>query len=547
MLRHLRTRPTSRRSHPLPRRWRALLPILFGAIATAGTAAQAAPERLLPEQALLRVEVPTGELLAQALLREVWPLPAELPAAVQGLVGVGFAALRQMLGNEPVAFAGQLAAGGAAFALVERQDRLEPLWVFRPGDPATALAFVARVQPTLQTSAADGYVVAGVTAADCERALLRRNAATPAAPALAAGTGPALLRASVDLDRLRQRLPALRPAAIDQVPGAVRFLLAPLLPALTGARRIDVVLHADPALELELRLDGSAADSPFRALLPTFGLARRIPAPPAGALGVWSLDRSLRALLAQPANFLPEEGTAAVRSFLSIADQLDGARSAFTADLVGGLAEPLAWYLLPGSEPEGSAAPPLLLPALVAVAKIANPKVEPIASRLVQVLTVIANAERAQRNQRPFVVRSRRDDGDGVRGLVAELPEHRGPGLPPLETALSPVLLFGHGHLVLASTRAAGDAVLQQLAAARFEDVQGDLVQLSGPALAAAVARSRGPLELARVLDEGETEAMAAQFFDVVLAVLRSVHDVELRLVSDAAATTLRLRLRRQP
>src|SRR5262249_2032197 len=155
---------------------------------------------------------------------------------------------------------------------------------------------------------------------------------------------------------------------------------------------------------------------------------------------LWSLDRSLHALLAAPERYLPEAGQQAIRGFLSIADQLDG-RTSFVDDLVGALEEPVHAYLRMPEPGPAIAELPLQLPDLGFVARVKDSKAEPIIDRTLQILLLISNAERAQRNQFPFVGREVREAG--CRGLCAEPLPWRGPGAMPAEAAISPTLLFG--------------------------------------------------------------------------------------------------------
>jgi hypothetical protein len=172
-------------------------------------------------------------------------------------------------------------------------------------------------------------------------------------------------------------------------------------------------------------------------------------------------------------------------------------------------------------------------------------ELETVLRRTAQVFTLIVNAERGQRNQRPFQIRSC-VEGEW-HGLSGELSEWRGPGAPPIEQALSPTLLFGKGHVCLASTRDAALALLGEVAAGRTQTLTGDRIELYGPALARTLARSREVLELARMLDEGESSSESHRFWSVLQVLAADIACLRLSLVPGQDRTTLELALRRSP
>ncbi|MCB9886904.1 MAG: hypothetical protein H6838_15540 [Planctomycetes bacterium] len=261
-------------------------------------------------------------------------------------------------------------------------------------------------------------------------------------------------------------------------------------------------------------------------------------------LATLTLDRSLHRLLAQPATYLSPAGVTQVDSFLSIADGFDGPNSSIVDELFGRLAEPATLFVLAPQLPPAAERPPLLLPDFAACVPVADARVEAVVRRVLDLIGIVVNAERAQRRQAPLLLRRWR--GEHGSGLAAELPEWRGPGAPPLEAVLSPVVAFGHGHLVVASTTRAAERVLAACAAPEREHVRGDLLRLSGAAIADALATSRDALVLARMLDEGEDQAGAARFFAIADAVLRSVQHLQVAVVPAARETTVTVEAVRQ-
>jgi hypothetical protein len=530
----------------------------------AAVAAQRPLRGMLPDDVVAVVETDDAGAAAGRLLDALGAVPKELPEAVRTEIAVALTGARLWLGEAPGELGRQLAAGGAAIGIAPR-DGGRPEWcaVLRPGDRKAAEQFLARFGDRIAVTAADDLLLLAGSPALRDRLLAQakndggRWAQWPDADVPKAEP-KAGLRALVDLAQLRAMARRSSPLAdpstdpLARLDGGGRWLLAPLLPALLHGEHLVAELDGGPPLRLALRATSPAespAESPvgpWRELLPKQHQERAILAPPDGTLAVLALDRSVRALLAHPARFLRPAEVANAQAFLSVADRLAGARTSFVDDLLGGLGEPWTLYVLRGAEPDDGALPELLLPSF-AVATTATAAVEPILSRAAQALLLIANTERAQRRQLPYVLRAVRDDGDGVRGLEAALPDWRGTGRPPTAQGVAPALLFGHGHVVLATTTDAARALLAQAAAGRTAKVRGDLLQLFGAPCAAAVDRDLLPLVLGRMLDEGETEVAATRFFQVLAALLTALDRVELRACAAGGATAVELGLWRRP
>jgi hypothetical protein len=520
---------------------------------------------MMPDDVILVVETDDAGAAAGRLLDALGAVPKELPETVRTEIAVALTGARLWLGEAPSELGRQLAGGGAAIGIAPRsggnpETRTPWCAVLRPGDRAAAEKFLARFGDRVVFAFADDLLLLAGSPALRDRLLAQAHAGAGRWAQWPEGEAPkAPLRALVDLAALRAAL-ALPAEPLAKLDGGGRWLFAPLLPALLHAERLVAELDGGPPLRLSLRAtlpaDGAAKDGahdpamPWRDLLPKLHGERAILAPPEGTLAVLALDRGVRALLAQPARFLRPAEAANALAFLSVADRLVGARTSFVGDLLPGLGEPWTLYVLRGAEPDdGSndgALPELLLPSF-AVATTATAAVEPILMRAAQALLLIANTERAQRRQLPYVLRAVRDDGDGVHGLLAALPDWHGAGRPPTAQAVAPSLLFGHGHAVLATSPDAARALLAQAAAGRTTNVRGDAVQLFGAPTAQAIDRDQAPLVLARMLDEGETEAAATRFFQVLAGLLTALDRVELRACAAGGTTALELELWRRP
>ncbi|MFY9345799.1 MAG: hypothetical protein WAT39_25130, partial [Planctomycetota bacterium] len=329
-----------------------------------------------------------------------------------------------------------------------------------------------------------------------------------------------------------------------QLDAGARFLLLPLAFAATNADLAQWSLGGGERLVLRAGARCSVRGDAHGGLLAPPPAADAGDVPPADSdLGWLRLDRNLRALLAHPERFLRVDEALAVQGFLSIADAIDGARSSFVDDLLGGLAEPFTLHVLPVTAPEDGPPPRLQLPGFALLAKVAEPKAEAVMARVAQALALIANAERGQRGQGPFPLRAQ-STATG-HGFVAEPLAWRGPGAPPIEQGLSPTLWFENGHAVLASTFAAAQAVAARTYGPRARSSGGDRLVLRGPAWTEALALSRSVLELGRVLDEGEDQKAAARFFDILLLVLRAVREVGIAVDCTAERTSVEVTLER--
>lgn len=490
--------------------------------------------RLLPDDSLLVLEIADPRAAIAELRHAVGGIPDELRQRLGFSAWAGLGALWLATGGDPGALAETLAGGGAVAGLVPAANGLRTVALLRPGDADAAEAWFERHAPaTPRAQCGDLLVVAS----DCD--------AVAAMAARVANDGPrsrwsdvdlgppAAARGAVDLGRLRA-LDGAAAKAFDAHDATARVLLLPLLNAATTADFVALALHGGERLRLQASAAATARLGPLGGLFAPAPAASGVALPPDGLVFV-RFDRSLRALLAQPERFLAPAEVLAVRGFLSIADAVDGADSSFVDDLLGGLAEPLALHVLPVAPPLDGPPPRLQLPGMAVVARMVGPRVESLLGRVAQVFVLIANAERQQRGQPPFALRAHATATG--RGFVAEPPYWRGPGAPPLEQGLSPTLWFENGHAVLASTQAAALALAAATWTEEREQRQGDLLLLRGPSLAQALETSREALETARMLDEGDTPALAARFFDVLFAVARALHEVSLRIVDDGQRT----------
>ena len=466
-----------------------------------------------------------------ALLRHLGafaePVPVGLPPDVTAAIGAAVALVRTFCDGAPDAWLERLAGGGAVAAWSPPDGGAAGHWllVLRPDDLAAAEAWCAERARGALRSTRDGLLLLGAGAA----AVPGSWAQTDLAVRAAAHDG---VVAEIDLARLRRRAGADAIAAL-RADGVARWAFAPVVQALESGERLRLELAASAA---RIRLLAAFGGTPIPTAEPDPG------ATPLVVVAALRLERSLRELLAAPERVLDAGGVQAVRGFLSIADALDGPQSSFVDDLLGGLHEPLVLHVLPVPPAPDVERAPLCLPQFVVSAAVADAAAVDAALRTARNLATIANAERMQRGAAPFVLRTRSaEDGHG---LVAEPPPWRGPGAPPVDRQLSPAVWHGNGRLAIATTLSAARAVC---AAPALPAVgPGDRLLLRGPALAAAIAQSRGVLELARMLDEGEPPGDARRFFDVVIAVTDALASLDLAVTRDAPATTLRLDLERR-
>jgi hypothetical protein len=535
-----------------PMNWRAYVLAAVAGLPMSMATAQGDLSALLasvPDEALAVVAVVDPQAAAQALTTVFEPAPAGLPPDLVARLGIGLTAMRVVLEGDTAAWLQRMAGGGAVVALLPTTGPggFELLAVTRPPDLAAATAWCARHPQRLQHAAVGEHLLLARTGDGLQ--LLRARAGAPpgrwATSELATAPGPTGgLAALVDLAGVRRLLGERRPQ-LARLGGAARFVLAPIVHALAAAPWLHVgITAADARLRVVLHADASVLQTPFGALLANGETAVERPALPAGGLLSLCLDRSLRALLSDPARFLEPDDVLAVQGFLSIADAVDGARSSFVDDLVGGLREPITLHVLAPAPAAADDVLPIVLPEFVVMAEVADEAVADVLLRAAQVLATIVNAERAQRRQAPFVVRRRQDESG--RGLVAEPPPWRGPGAAPVDRQLSPTLWIGRGRVVLASTQRAARATIAR-GHANSPLVAGDRLVLRGPAIGAMIERSRSALALARMLDEGERADEAQRFFTTVAAFADAVAELSASATVGSGTTRLVLELQRQP
>jgi hypothetical protein len=529
---------------------------LVACLAVTGGPAQAVPPpgaldallARLPETTLAAVATATPVPGWRAFAAALGDVPAGLPADVVGWLGVGFVAVRHTLGGAPEPALERLARGGLVAGWWPAAGGLQAGLVLRPGDMAAAAAWCERFAATGLARCDGDLLLLATSRAACEQLSERTDGRRGAMLLTGAPAAGDLLHGGVDLVAVRQWLGDRMPPAASGLP---RLALAPFAHALRHGRHLDLRLHADRAVELSATVDASFVGTPLGEL----SVGSAAPADPeSGSVLRLVLDRSWRRLLALPERFLDDADVTAVRGFLSIADALDGAATSFVDDLLGGLVEPIVFEVLapvPGGEGVDVAAGPehppeparVHLPGIVLTAPMALPAVEAVLRRMAQALATVATATQMQAGRPGF--RLRPVAIDGARGFTAEPPPWRGPGAPPIDATLSPTLLCGRGHAVVASTFAAACTAFARLPTPPAAAAAGDALVLHGDALAAVVQQNRAVLELARVLDEGETPAEAQRFFDVVAAVAAAVRRLDVHVLPTAGSTRLRLRLER--
>jgi hypothetical protein len=502
----------------------------------------------VPDAAVAVATVADPSVVARSLTELLAPVPVGLPADLVTRLGVGLTALRVALDGSTAAWLQRMAGGGLVVAVLPPAVGVDWQWLLltRPTDVAAADAWCAAHGERLHRTVLGDLLVLGPNAAVVEQVRAReatvsgRWSASDAVPAAAITPG---IAARIDLTALRSWLGPRAPM-LERLGGAARFVFAPIVHALTAASWLQLDLRADASrLHIGVQADASLLSVPYSALLANGAGSTARPTLPADGLLSLTLDRSLRALLDEPGRFLAADDVQSVQGFLSIADALDGPRSSFVTDLLGGLREPITLQVLPrAAVDDESELPPLQLPEFVVSVVVADERAIDVMFRTARVLATIVNAERAQRGEAPFLMR-RLQDGNG-HGLVAEPPPWRGPGRAPVDRQLSPTLWVGGGRVALASTvRAAQAAVVRPLAPAA---VTGDAVVLRGPAIAAAIAGSRSALALGRMLDEGEDRAEAQRFFAALIAVTETIAELRLGVVLEAATTQFELELERR-
>lgn len=491
----------------------------------------------VPDDAVLVVEVAQPAAAARDLLRAVGDIPPgwkeQFGAAAWAVLATAWVAVD----GDPVAFAQRVAGGGAVLAVVPVGTAAGAVALVRPQDPAALTTWLARFAPHVARDEVDGTFVLGSDRGLVQRAAQRVRTGGSRWGQVELGP-PAAVRGAVDLAAIR-RAPGARVPTPDSLDAAARFLLLPLAHAAQQADAATFALVGGERLVFTLRAEASVRGTDAGGLLTGPAPHPAVPLP-ANGLATFRLERSVRALLQSPERFLRPAEVLAVQGFLSIADAIDGPRSSFVDDLVGGLGEPFTLHVLPIAPPVDGAPPRLQLPGFAVVAPITDPKAEPVLLRVAELLFLIANSERAQRGQVLFPARMQRTATG--RGVVGEPMPWRGPGGPPIEQALSPTVWIENGHVVLASTHAAAIAVIEA-AKSPAPVAATDALVLRLAEWVPVLAASRSVLELGRVLDEGEAPAAARRFFDGLMAFAEAVQELSVSVRCDATTTTLELQV----
>jgi len=497
---------------------------------------------LLPDEAVAVVVIDDPRSAVTELRAALGDVPPALREHFGFAAWAGLAAAWVAVDGDPAAFAATAAGGGAVLAAVPAPAGPRLIALLRPTDLAATEAWFAKFADHTPRATYGELLVVGSHRDLVARMQRRLGEDGPVSRWADFDFGPhAPLRGAIDLARVRAAAGEPAKPFAEHDAGA-RFLLLPLLYAATTAEAATFALAGGERLVLRASAATSARGGPLGDLFarPTANAALALPA---GGLSLLRLDRSLHALLAQPERFLAPDEVLAVQGFLSIADAIDGAHSSFVDDLLGGLEEPLALHVLPVTPPLDGGPSRLQLPGFAVVARAKDPAVHEVLGRAAGALVLVANAERQQRGQSPFPMRARSTETG--HGFVAEPLPWRGPGDPPIEHGLSPTLWFENDHIVLASTHEAAMAMAAATREERRDARGGDLLVLRGPEWADAIAASRDVLETGRVLDEGETPAVAKRFFDVLLVVARALREVALHVECDDTRTTLELSLER--
>ena len=495
---------------------------------------------VLPDEAVAVAWIAEPASAADTFVQALSPVPEGLPVEAVARIGFVVTAVKAAIEDSAAAWATRLMGGGLAVAAVPAAAG-EPLLlaVSRPADVESALTWCGKRAPKMHVAAAGGLLLASNRREGIE--MLRARAVGTAGRWAGFAFGEGLqaddsLRIAVDLELLRRIAP--QPPAVTKLAGRDRLVLAPIVDAVDAAKWLRIGFS--PALMRLTMVADAGVRPPFDALIAQGARGRQVVPLPEDGLALLTVDRSVRALFQDLERFLPESDVLAARGFLSIADALDGPSSSFVDDLLGGLAEPFTLHVLAAGPADGERSP-FVLPAFALSAPVANADVDSILFRLSQIFATIANAERMQRGQSPFVMRRINDETGHY--LVAEPGPWRGPGDPPIDRQLSPTVWCGKDRVVIATTVEAARHVATAPASMH---VRGDLLVLRGPAIAAAIEVDRAMFELARMLDEGEDRAAAAKFLDIVNAVARDLAEVRLGWEGDGASTKLHLTLERR-
>lgn len=517
---------------------------VLGAAPPAQDPVRVDPAAWLPAETLFLVDLVDAPGLLNALGRSLGPVPRGLPGRVRAAPALVALGLRAATGYSLGELLDALGSREVALALLDGSPPT-PVLVSRVTDRKAARKVLSRLEGGV-VFGLRGDLLGMAPAQGAVDDLWREDRPRLADVAGFAERRPELLpgrsvRFYVNLARLRRRLGVRAGGLFERMDAGGRFLVGPIVAAVEAASRLDGTIRFDPGgVRLKARLNGSPhAAAPAVATLLS-KRPRAVPPLPEEGLATIALDRDLHAFFARAESLLAEDDLTGLKSFLSIADTLIG-RASFVDDLLARLEGPLT-LLIVAEPPLAPPRPRIALPSFVLAAPLTDPRAIRSIESLAANLALIHVQQRRRAGKRPFLLRKRELDGHDA--LVAVPAEEDGPGDPPLEQALSPTLLFAHGHVLLASTTHGARAVARALARGSRR-VEGDLVEARGAAVADYVARNRNVLAIGNVLDTGKRWLEAVEETKILEGLARAVRDARLAVRLRPSVTEVELVARR--
>lgn len=423
----------------------------------------------------------------------------------------------------------------------------------------TVIHVLGKGDQSLAYAILSGRMVVSNQAPALERLVDRLKAMPATSPSAkpvkdeAAGA-PVLLRARLDLERLRQIDPKKFTIPEKPDPGVV-FLFGSWYQAIRQGRSLEATVRwsaTELAADLEVRLPEGARPPSVKGFLPEKGQGTIPPLEPPGTIASLSLWRDWATIWESKADLFKPETVQGFAQLDTVAGQFFGARE-FGADVLGSF-DP-HWRLVVAQQDYKAMnpVPDVRLPAFAIVAEL-NGNTDDFASRLriaFQSIIAISNVDSAQKKGPVFELGS--DEVEGVRisttrYLVSRRPEATD---EPVATRynFSPSIAQVGRYFIFSSSTGLARSLVKELkaATASTKDIGQTpatlLIEADGPELVRLFGLNRERLVMQSMLGRGETKPDAEARADRNIALLRYLGHGRLMIEDRADRTRLQLKL----
>ena len=348
-----------------------------------------------------------------------------------------------------------------------------------------------------------------------------------------------------------KKLPGVAKALTAEGNPLLALLAAPVTEALASSTWAGLALKAKgDTLTLEAASDGTITPG---------GVARFAVPPQAGGgampnlavprrIAAMSLYRDLKGFYAAKDTLFPER-TSGLIFFENMMGIFFTGRD-LTEEVLAELGPRIRLVVAGQKYDQAVGTPAVQIPAFALVMPLKNAKrFSPVVEEAWQKAVGLINFTRGQKAL-PGLIIDRPVHG-GVKYTVAGFaaPEVNGKTSVDVRFNFRPALATASGHLILSSTDALAEDLMDALASeasrsARPPDATHSLVEIDGAPLAAILAANRENFVRQNMVDKGHTRKQAENEVNTLLAVVKHVSHVSLTFGADRGRSTIRLKVR---